>query len=782
MNEKDMNKLNGIVVEVRGLVKQQETDCLTVNILGDLLRSTDKEGDCYKMKHLTTYSNSTRRNKKLFLAIVITLLLTGTLACRKNASLVVNGGITDGNGASPPTALIILLSLEDYNVVVDPVLTDETGQYQFEAPGGENYLQIVVPLSGETAEGYNLHGYTPQFARIPAGSGDVTRNFTLIPCHDFILESFDSEGELMLNDNWIGLRFVDDSAGNATEDLFIGNDKGEGTSAVPGVCIPLDQKRRFFVQRTIPNFGSIVLMADNDGEGYSAGVQGGTVLNLSHELARTQINRLRDNLDAYQAAGYKFPAAINSELVEAESLLSQSDSQTGIQQAALSDQAVSKALWALEELELARAEQDIPNYRTGSLTVTVLDSAGAPLPGATITYTQNSHDFLFGIFDTLENAGIEGYELMQQAGINYLTTGFYWGETEPEQDQLPWDYIDHQIGVLDLAEMGFSLKAHALLALWDFATPHYLQAMSFDEINKEVYEHISTLVERYRDQIEIWNVINEAHGREAALDFSREEINTLTQTGIRAIREHDPDSRIIINNAFDWYGESRLMTLMTTGIADDFTLSVPVYLDHLADDDMDYDIIGQQLYNGGYSDIFTQWGLGDPFGIPTWDLAHISALLDKLGEYGHPVHITEQSVSSTWDPDWAQYGAGWRHHHWDEEMQAEYIRDFYTIAFSKERIEAITWWCINDSNSFINTGGLLDEDNNPKLAYFALRDLIAGWTTTGKRETDAAGQISIPGYGGEYDLIVTHGDQAWHGTVHIWEQQTTEFNVQISGD
>jgi len=734
------------------------------------------------MKHLTTCSNSTKRNKKLFFIIALTFLLTGTLACSTTESLVVSGVVSDADGTPPAAAVIILLSTEDYDIAVDPVMTDEFGQYQFELPGGQNYLQIVVPLSGETSEDYNLHGYTSQLSLISVGSDDMIHNFTLIPCHDFILESFDSEGALILNDDWIGLRFVDDTAGIATEDLFIGNDKGEGTPSVPGVCIPLGQTRRFFVQRTIPNFGSIVLMADNDGAGFTAGAKGGTVLNLEYELARTQITRLRNNLVAYQTAGYKIPPAIDDELVKAESLLSQADSQTGAQQAALSDQATSKALWALENLELARAEHDIPRYRTGGLTVTVLDAASAPLSGATVAYTQTNHDFLFGIFDTLENTGIKGYELIQLAGINYLTTGFYLSETEPEQDQISWDYIDHQIGVLDLDEMGFTLKAHALLALWDFATPDYLKEMSFDEVNKEVYDHISELVERYRDQIDIWNVINEAHGRSAALDFSREEITTLTQTGIRAIRNHDPDARIIINSAFDWYGESRQMTLMTTGQSDDFTLSVPAYLDQLVVDGVNYDVIGQQLYNGGYSDIFTQWGLGDPFGIPTWDLSHISALLDQLGEYGQPVHITEQSVPSTWEPGWAQYGAGWRHNHWDEEMQAEYVHDFYTLAFSKERVEAITWWCINDSNSFINTGGLLDEDNNPKQAYFALRDLIAGWTTAGKGETNAAGQVTIRGYGGEYDLTVTHDDQSWRGTVHIWEQQTNEFNIQIPGD
>ena len=716
---------------------------------------------------------------KLRSAIAAIFLLVGTLACRLSAPLVVSGTIADADGVPPALAFVALLSLEDYTLSASTTTTD--GHYRLEAPGEQDYLLLAIPLSGETAEGYNLHGHTPQLARIPAGSGDVTHDFTLIPCHDFILESYDTEGALTLNDDWVGLRFVDDTAGNATDDAFIGIDKGEGTPAVPSVCIPLGQTRRFFVQWTLPDFGSVVLMSDNDGAGYAAGAQGGTVLNLSHEMARTQINRLQDNLAAYQTAGYDVPPAVAAELAEAESLLAEAAAQTGAAQAALSDRAASVALWALEELEQARAEQDIPRYRTGGLTITVLDAAGDPLPGATVVYTQTSHDFLFGVFSSLENAGVEGYELMQQAGINYLTTGFYWMETEPEQNQIPWEYIDHGVGVLNLAEMGFTLKAHALLAFWDFGTPDYFKAMDFDEANREVYEHISALVERYRDQIDTWNVINEAHGRGAALDFSRAEITTLTETGIRAIREHDPDARIIINDAFDWYGEIRQMTLLATGEADDFTLSIPAYLDQLAADGVDYDIIGQQLYNGGYSDIFAQWGLGDPSGIPTWDLAHISALLDRLGEYGRPVHITEQSVPSTWDPDWTQYGAGWWRRHWNEETQAEFLRDFYTIAFSKEQVEAITWWDIND-NSFIFTGGLLDSESNPKPAYYALRDLIAGWTTAGQGKTDAAGQIAIRGYGGEYDMVVTHDDQAWRGTVHVWEQQEGERVIQMSGD
>jgi GH35 family endo-1,4-beta-xylanase len=716
-------------------------------------------------------------NLRLIFAII--LLPVSILGCVTTAPVRVEGIITDADGVPPALGFIALLSLEDYTLSASTT-TDADGHYQLEAPGGQDYLLFAIPLSGETAEGYNLHGHATQLARIPAGSGDVTRDCTLIPCHDFILESYDADGVLMLNDDWIGLRFLDDTAGSATDDLFIGIDKGEGTASVPSVCIPLKQTRRFFVQRTLPDFGSVVLMSDNDGVGYAAGAQGGTVLNLSHELARTQINRLRDNLAAYQTAGYDMLPAIAADLAEAELLLAQAASQTGAAQAVLSDQAASAALWALESLELSRAEQDIPRYRQGNLAVTVLDESGDPLPGAAVAYIQTSHDFLFGICDNLANVGVEGYELMQQAGINYLTTDFCWNETEPERDEIPWDYIDHQIGVLDLAEMGFTLEGHGLLAFWDFGTPEYLREMSFDEVNDEVYEHISALVVHYRDQIDTWNVVNEAHGRHAALDFSREEITTLTQTGIRAIREHDPDARIIINDAFDWYGESRLMTLLMTGEADDFTLSVPAYLDQLAAGGVDYDVIGQQLYDGGYVSLFADCGLGDPSGIPTWDMAYISAVLDQLGGYSQPVHITEHSSPSTWDPDWEMYGTGWWHRHWDEATQAEYVRDFYTLAFSKERVEAITWWDINDNKySFVYTGGLLDAENNPKPAYYALRDLIAGWTTAGHGETDAAGRVAIQGYGGDYELTITHDGQTWSDTVHVWEQQNGEYVAQI---
>ena len=715
-------------------------------------------------------------------AIPVTILLCGILCCHPHMPIIISGTVVDVEGVPPDYAYVALLSSQDYSLAGNPALTDANGNYHLETLGGYEYILIALPFSGEVAGGYNLHGYVPQMVRLKVQRKDMTRDFTLIPCHEFIAEGYDSDGILVPDNEWAGLRFIEDTAGNATQDLFFTINKGDETSEVTEACIPLGQTRRLFVQWTIPDFGNVVLAADNAGAGYTADNQGGTVLNLNYELARTQVRRLQANLNDYQAAGYDLPPDSAVELAEAEALLAQAALENGAEQAALSDQATGVALWALEALEQTRAGQDIPVYRMGDLNVTVLDEAGSPLPGVTVLYTQTSHDFLFGIFDTMDNAGSEGYELMQEAGVNYVTAGLYWNETEPKQDRISWEYIDHGIGVIDLDEMDFILKAHALMAFWDFATPDYLKAMSFGEFNSEVYQHISALVSRYRNQIDNWNVINEAHSRYSALGFSRPEITTLTKTGIRAIREHDPDARIIINNAFDWYGETRLMTSLITGEVDNFTLSVPGYLDQLAADGVDYEIIGQQLYDGGYVSLFADWGIGDPWGVPSRDMAHISEILDRLGKYGKPVHITEQSVPSSWDPGWVEYGAGWWHRPWDEEIQAEFLKDFYTIAFSKENVEAVTWWNINDINSFIFTGGLLDAENNPKPAYFALRDLISKWTSSGELYTDGEGQLIIRGFGGEYELAITRNGKTRYETVHIWEQEEEELIIRIGNE
>ncbi len=62
------------------------------------------------------------------------------------------------------------------------------------------------------------------------------------------------------------------------------------------------------------------------------------------------------------------------------------------------------------------------------------------------------------------------------------------------------------------------------------------------------------------------------------------------------------------------------------------------------------------------------------------------------------------------------------HHPWSEKVQADWMEWFYTMAYARDEIEAITWWGFSDP-AFIKTSGFLYEDETPKEMYFRLKAL-----------------------------------------------------------
>jgi GH35 family endo-1,4-beta-xylanase len=700
---------------------------------------------------------------------------TGWAPIVESAAVTVTGTVADVEGQPPAAAVIAAVEPISYTLVV-LTLADATGHYTLTVLAEATYWLIAFPFSGTQVNGYGLHGMFPRGDRITVESTPLQHNFILDPCYELILEGYDADGSLVPNTDLSRSRFTAGLTDSVARGVF-SEVQRESEPAIPSVCLPPGEPRRVFLQWTVPGFGRVMLGADNGGTGFQGPAGEGTVLNLNYELARTQVGRLRSNYNRYVDAGYTISPTFAARLAQAEAELDEAATRSGAGRAAWADRALSTSLWALEDLELARARQDIARYRQGDLTITVVDAAGRPVPGATVAYTQTTHDFLFGVFDPMVSAGEEAYRLMRAAGVNYVTSGFYWIDIEPEEGQIRWNYIDHDVGVLDLTTMGFRQKAHPLIWLMDLAMPDYLKAKSFPELNATVDAHVRALVDRYHEQIGIWEVINEAHAAWASGNLTREEVTALTRTGVHAIRETDLTARISINAAFDWFGESRYATYLLQP-EDTFTIPVWDYFDRLIAEGVDFDIVGQQLYDGGASFVFQQAGIGSPLYAPTWDLAHLSAVMDRLQTYGKPVHLTEQSVSGTWDDSWTD--AGWWHSPWDPETQAEFLTAYYTIGFSKPRNEAITWWNVTDRDSFFLAGGLLDENNIPKPAYYALRDFIAGHTTTGAETTDATGQLRIRGYGGNYDVAVSYDPVTETATMRVTEQQADRSTVVLN--
>jgi GH35 family endo-1,4-beta-xylanase len=60
-----------------------------------------------------------------------------------------------------------------------------------------------------------------------------------------------------------------------------------------------------------------------------------------------------------------------------------------------------------------------------------------------------------------------------------------------------------------------------------------------------------------------------------------------------------------------------------------------------------------------------------------------------------------------------------------ERYQADFVRDFYTLAFSHPGVEAIVWWSVSDKDAWRGMpAGLLGEDGTPKPSYEVLDELI----------------------------------------------------------
>ncbi|MCK4375684.1 MAG: hypothetical protein KAX19_10155 [Candidatus Brocadiae bacterium] len=56
---------------------------------------------------------------------------------------------------------------------------------------------------------------------------------------------------------------------------------------------------------------------------------------------------------------------------------------------------------------------------------------------------------------------------------------------------------------------------------------------------------------------------------------------------------------------------------------------------------------------------------------------------------------------------------------------------FYTMAYTRPEMEAVTWWDFADP-AFIPTGGFVREDATPKEAYHRLHALLRGWGFVGE--------------------------------------------------
>ncbi|WP_395094708.1 endo-1,4-beta-xylanase [Armatimonas sp.] len=113
--------------------------------------------------------------------------------------------------------------------------------------------------------------------------------------------------------------------------------------------------------------------------------------------------------------------------------------------------------------------------------------------------------------------------------------------------------------------------------------------------------------------------------------------------------------------------------------------------------------------------------------------------LERFGKLGLPIAITEFDINME-----------------DEQLQADYTRDFLTACFSHPSVSEIITWGFWGKRHWFPKAALWRADWSIKPNGQAWVDLTTKkWWTSAGGTTDAQGSFAVRGFHGEYEVRVT---------------------------
>ncbi|MDO8568390.1 MAG: hypothetical protein Q7R57_06720 [Dehalococcoidales bacterium] len=678
------------------------------------------------------------------------------------------------------------------------------------AQTGENgYYELLMPyrasydffIEGRDPGDPYLFTYIPVRKTVLAGQPvDLHVDFKLRRAANLLIQAYDGNGALIRNKDFQAITNGEAYA-TGPDDLphyavyypihdsysISRGPKSNASLAIPAFVILPGTTYKVYFLWEIPEFGKVMLFADNEGKGYSiAGNGGHLTLNLNFEAAKSRVAMLGRDYDLFTSQGLRVSADVAEGLKQgrehlriAETMLQSPspDMKVVVQESNLS---LKYSLFAHEQLYLDKAKVDIEKYRKGSAKIRVVDTGGKPLAGQPVFFKQTSRDFMFSA--TPDSSSYS--RLLKDAGINsakaYLSK---YGEIEPEPNKFDWRYTDNQVndqarkGLISIGNLGWFFFRG-----WggnpEAYFPAYLKTMSFEEVKKAVYDHAYAIVSRYKGKVDVFDAIyEECNPWSNELKWTWSQRLEILKTVTSAVRAANPQAKIRLKD-----GASPYNHFMSWSVYEPMDLNatagwvpVPEFITVADSRQIPIDIIGLEFPNGGVE--LYQTGL--PNIHPTLDLVSVSTLLGQYARFNKPIMLTDYHAPST-----QIKGGTWWHRPWDEQTQAEYATGFYTMVFSSPLARGIDWGTgVTDDLSGQYGGlssGLLHADLTPKPAYFALKTLINSWTTSGSSKTNEKGGLELRGFGGDYEIsLETPTGEILKKSIHISEQQTNEVTVEF---
>jgi endo-1,4-beta-xylanase len=464
-----------------------------------------------------------------------------------------------------------------------------------------------------------------------------------------------------------------------------------------GIVVPESVGQKFAVNTRwyVPGFGFLWLAADNGGKLYSV-TNGDQNLNLNLEFAKSRVARNKEVRARYEKEGTRFSTEVARLTELSEELASDAEKKRGDGEkcAALADRSLFHALWVGEKIELEKARADIQQKPRNE----------------TVYFGCESRQMIWAKSVEWQKRFPELFNFATITHYNYDT----WYEPfEPAEGRYNWGIKDDILNFLE--EQGITPQGRPLFWFSASVTPDWLKQKNFDDLKKYVVKHTRDLVSHYGDRVQQWEVINEYHDWANVHNHTPEQITEIVRLACDTTKQVNPKVLRILNNCYP-FGEYVARGRMGRTEAARPLRTVRKYLQDLVDAGVEFDVVGIQVY------------------FPQRDLSDIARLVERLSAFGKPIYITEIGASSNLrapNPSGARNLTedepyAW-HREWDEDLQADWLEQVYTLWYSKPYIKAINWYDFSDFRPFIVNGGVVREDCSPKKSFFRAKDLLASW-------------------------------------------------------
>jgi hypothetical protein len=292
---------------------------------------------------------------------------------------------------------------------------------------------------------------------------------------------------------------------------------------------------------------------------------------------------------------------------------------------------------------------------------------------------------------------------------DFVSMPMRWIDMEPTEGKYAFAKTDKWIEWA-VRHAKIPVVAGPLIDFREIAVPEwlYIWEHDYETLRELVYEHIKTIVTRYRRTVTRWTVCSGLHVN-ASFAMTLERMMDLTRMCALLVRKLQPNAKVQIEIAQPW-GEylAHSKRAMPPKLYGEMIPQAGIAIDALA--------------------IRVQMGQADR-GRTTRDLMAFSDLLDRYATLDKPIAVTASGVPSEVSPAPADNGepAGepgfWRAP-WSPETQAKWLTQALTIAASKPYVQSVCWQDLYDSPAGeMRAGGLVSDTGTLKPAASALAEL-----------------------------------------------------------